>query len=210
MPGEWCIDSTEVTRDAYRDWLQEGPVPSRTGSCGLNTSLEPHCTWEETGDLPATCIDWCDAADYCRAKDKRLCGSPGGGPTPYASYTDVSQSQWHAACTSGGMYPYVYGTAYSAGMCVDDTTSLLPVRSKLTCQSPATPYRCVFDLNGNAWEWEDSCRQAGAETQCRLRGGSIAQAGVSTLCSHDGYKDFTLETGAPDNIGFRCCSDSCP
>jgi formylglycine-generating enzyme len=188
------------------------PMPSTNAACTWNTSLQPRCTWESVDAVPATCIDWCDAYTYCERNGKRLCGAIAGGPTPYESFADQHVSQWFAACSSEGRNDDCYGDVFVSEQCVDMDVSAtpLPVRSKPGCRAPDGSYDCVFYLNGNAWEWEDSCQPNGSETHCRLRGGSVAQGIGATACGHDAYKDFTLNTGTPDKIGFRCCSDGCP
>ncbi|MDZ4063947.1 MAG: hypothetical protein U1E22_04685, partial [Coriobacteriia bacterium] len=52
------------------------------------------------------------------------------------------------------------------------------------CQSSVSGYAGVYDLIGNAFEWEDSCDgNFGIIDSCRLRGGHFGSAfvGASTV-----------------------------
>jgi formylglycine-generating enzyme required for sulfatase activity len=211
LPVEgFCIDSTEVTRGAYRTWLEKQPQIPDTGACQSNETYEPDCTWGAgTEGYPAACVDWCDADAYCRDAGKRLCGRIGGGTTDYATgYADAEHSEWFAACSSHGMYDFPYGDSWIADQCVDSGGSMV-VASALTCQAPA-PYDCVFDMSGNVREWENSCSDDADTALCRLRGGFYGDSAVAALaCSAD---SSLQRTGAEISrgVGFRCCSDDCP
>jgi hypothetical protein len=64
----------------------------------------------------------------------------------------------------------------------------------------------VFDLSGNAMEWEDACSTStdGGSDVCRLRGGSAYAIGESQLaCDADNGEPRSYT--AP-GIGFRCCA----
>lgn len=84
----------------------------------------------------------------------------GGGSYAYADYANATMSQWFNACTSAGTYNYPYGSTYNATICngadLGKATTTV-VGSLAGCQAPTTTaYAGVFDLNGNAYEWDDS------------------------------------------------------
>jgi sulfatase modifying factor 1 len=210
LPEGFCIDSTEVTRRAYGTWLGTGPQIPATGVCQSNDTFEPYCDWSET-DKPATCVDWCDADAYCRGVGKRLCGAFGGGATDFfIDNDDAERSEWFAACSSHGMYDFPYGDSWTADQCVDSTIQSEVPGSRVSCQA-AAPYDCVFDMSGNAVEWENSCSDDTELAVCRVRGGFYGDYAASELaCSADAS---VRRTGAVADdyrgVGFRCCLDEC-
>lgn len=160
VPGGYCIDSTEVSRIQYADWLATDPsFADQPTFCSWNDDYDPNCAWPpgDDPDLPVVCVDWCDAHAYCKGVGKRLCGKIGGGANPYADYADTTKSEWFAACSRGGSKTYTWGNAYNAEACNGGelSTDHVPVAvgSLSTCQS----YAGVYDLSGNVWEWVDSC-----------------------------------------------------
>jgi formylglycine-generating enzyme required for sulfatase activity len=213
LPQGFCIDSTEVTRREYREWLETDPQIPRAVGCESDESLAPSCgAWSGSEDLPAACIDWCDAEAYCRAAGKRLCGRIGEEPASYdVDYADASTSEWFAACSAGGEHDYPYGDAYVGELC--ETRMLSSAASNVDCHAPSAPYDCIFDLSGNAREWDSFCTDGSPMASCRLRGGGVrGPSGESDFaCAAD---DSAQRTGATATayvgIGFRCCSDDCP
>jgi formylglycine-generating enzyme required for sulfatase activity len=224
LPEGYCIDSTEVTRTQYDTWLATGPDTSTQDAttCGWNSTFEPEatcmaesyvCQGDTCGNHPQVCVDWCDAAAYCLAVGKRLCGKIGGGSNDYNDFADATSSQWFGACSDGGSRAYPYGDAYLQTACNGPEYGLgttVPVGSLTGCRSDKPGYEGVYDLSGNVWEWEDSCspREAGpAIDACRLRGGSFfpefnltcALGGINYVV---GNRSTTL-----GRAGFRCCSN---
>jgi sulfatase modifying factor 1 len=213
LPEGYCIDSTEVTRGQFEAWLATNPsLPDASDAdCGWKTSYAGNptclgsslvCQGSGCDGHPQVCVDWCDASAYCKSVGKRLCGMIGGGSNQVNDRNDASLSQWYNACSSHGIDSYPYGNTHDPTACNDAASVSVPVASLPTCQSPAPGYQAVFDLVGNAGEWEDSCFAPGEMGGCILRGGAFDSAEPCGMFAFvGGYRHST----GPD-VGFRCCS----
>ncbi|HMR04325.1 MAG TPA: SUMF1/EgtB/PvdO family nonheme iron enzyme [Polyangiaceae bacterium] len=216
LPEGFCIDKTEVTRGQYEAWLDSKPATSgQAAACSGNADFTPTCAWDPGSnktEQPVVCVDWCDAAAFCKAAGKRLCGKVGGGSYAFASYDDPNSSEWQAACTSGGKYEYTYGSTFDTDACrdadADDYTTwgLDDVGSFAGCHSPDAAYAKVFDLSGHVAEWDDSCVDDSADAGCRIRGGSYQHHAHGTRCAA-GKELAWPRTRTVDSVGFRCCAD---
>ena len=235
IPGGYEIDATEVTRAQYEAWLATSPSASeQLAYCAWNTNFAPleactsasACKGTGCGRQPQVCVDWCDARAYCKGVGKHLCGKIGGGANGYNDHANASLSQWFRACSANGQNKYPYGGTYQEEACngVDnDATGCTGGSSNCTgdcrcatvevatlggCASSVTGYDGIYDLSGNAFEWEDSCYGTADHDACRARGGSFSDdssSGYNSLrCAFDvgRYRDKP----EPD-LGFRCCSD---
>jgi len=217
--GTWSIDATEVTNAQYAAFLaaKGTDTSGQRAACSWNTGYRPAVGWPappERCNHPVVRVDWCDADAYCKWAGKRLCGSPSGGPASYSGFATISTSQWFAACSRSAGSRYLYGATYVAGACVDDaydgktgvaTTDVLRrVREAPNCRGSIAPYDALYDMNGNVFEWEDSCNDSeGNDDDCRIRGGSYLEAGDKTDCD----EGRSLKRGqTADDVGFRCCS----
>jgi hypothetical protein len=216
--GSICIDSTEVTVRQYNAFLAANPPLSLYPT-------DPDCSWETTFvysnpgasnpppgpldlDKPAWHLTWCKAYAFCAWSGKRLCGKIGGGPSPLASWADATQNQWYYACTSAGTAtPYPYGSTYANATCwtnAGGNAKVQNVQTKAGCHGPSAPYSSIFDMSGNADEWEDSCESSAWDSKCRTRGGSARDPQGYVECSAN-WSDYTRNNfGAV--IGFRCCA----
>ncbi len=197
--GDFEIDATEVTRAQYAEFLQaEVPLPE-DAECAWNSSREPSCEWT-TGlfyDLPANCINWCSARDYCAWAGKRLCSGDMNNP---------QNDEWYIACSDHGTKKYPYGNEYRAEYCNGyDFGTLGP-------EAPAHLSDCeggvsgLYDMSGNLIEWTGVCRGDGKQAFCVLRGGSFSNDAEVLACDYDFGRD-NLRDISNELIGFRCCRD---
>jgi hypothetical protein len=164
----YCIDRYEVTNADYARFLavEDAGSPLDSGTCHWNTSYVPDASLDAGADLPVLGVNWCDAFDYCKWAGKHLCGSTTGGPISPGDI-DGTKSQWFRACSHDDMRNYPYSNAFDVSACVDcdpgagchedggpPSQGPAPVGSKATCQGG---YSGIFDMSGNAAEWEDGC-----------------------------------------------------
>jgi sulfatase modifying factor 1 len=213
--GSFCIDSTEATNAHYRAFVAAAvPFSTQPAFCAWNQSYEP--SWplpNDSDDLPVVGMDWCDAFAVCAWAGKRLCGKIGGGGLKPPENQDFSKSQWAYACTQGGIKKFPYGLTYEPTTCVtadfdspgyQPTDHLRPVGTASGCVGG---YPGVFDMSGNASEWEDisSPDGSGGETDAvAMRGGTYGDVEVNAGCF---AITSTLRSAAVGATGYRCCKD---
>ncbi len=102
-------------------------------------ALPSVCRGANCSNHPQPCVDFCDAAVYCREIGKQLCGGTDGGPTTSAG----DDSEWLLACTANGKNEAISGESFVFGQCNDQTASsqtTVVVGSKQACQSPEPGY----------------------------------------------------------------------
>ena len=225
MPAGFFIDSTEVTRAQYAEWLSTHPSQAdQIAACvGWNVSYQPSCSWPpgDRGNLPVVCVDWCDADAYCRGVGKRLCGKIGGGSADFANWkvTDEAHCQWYNACSSGGQLIYPYGDDYDPLACngldypgaacvatvIGPTCELVEVATAQGCQSPQSDFAGVYDLSGNSVEWVDGCKvDSGPADPCHWLGSATGYPQERLRCDHALVPSSRMKH-EPD-LGFRCCA----
>jgi hypothetical protein len=223
--GSYCIDEIEVTNAQYLAFYEANPkVLGVPAACDKN-AYAPYDKWppeklEEV--LPVVYVDWCDAFAFCAWKEirdgsgvrKHLCGRIGGGPIEASAFANATESEWYNACSIQGMNDYPYGHVYDPERCngadfaaqlldggAPDGASphLLPVIDKaiLGCRQGTVG---LFQMSGNAAEWEDACSRDGT---CLVRGGSFLSTKDELTCNAQAYLE-RRDNKHPD-IGFRCC-----
>jgi formylglycine-generating enzyme required for sulfatase activity len=207
--GGYCIDSTEVTNDQYKPFVAQANTSTQPAVCAWNTTFAPSClTLNAAPNAPVTCVNWCDAYAFCAWAGKRLCGKIGGGgtTTDLGALNDATKDQWFNACSQGGARTYPYGNTYMM-VCNDaEHGASMPI-------DVATSTGCVggfpglFDMSGNAVEWEDGCvGTAGASDTCIIRSGAWddSQAGGNLACASTSSA-LQMRNLADNTTGFRCC-----
>jgi formylglycine-generating enzyme required for sulfatase activity len=130
----------------------------------------------------------------------------GGGNNSPGAFADASRSEWYNVCTNGGVSQFSYGDTFDGTKCAhaSDEGTLAPVGSMPACVGTSSPFDAVFDMSGNAWEWEDSCSgAAGQNDLCRVRGGGTHASSDIVSCGMDylAKREATFRT-----VGIRCCS----
>jgi formylglycine-generating enzyme required for sulfatase activity len=227
----FCIDAHEVTRKEYLKFTGTNPKaqvdPPKV--CDWNMNYAPS---DGTGadDDPVLGVDWCDAYAYCAYAGKRLCGGKGGAPVGDAGWRVDPTDEWYFACSAGGQLAYPYGPNVDLTLCSDcdpnagcspGTATPSPVGSKPKCTGGVPG---LFDMSGNAWEWENECEpavdagpDAGPDLDtCSRRGGSydlprLGKKSVCLSCGVDcgngpGTTSPTRNSHSQEN-GIRCCAD---
>jgi len=228
-PSIYCIDRSEVKNAEYKAFLDAvggATAGAQAPACAFNSSYAPDTAgacnqYDPVGkaNLPVACVDWCDAAAYCKWEGKHLCGRvDGGGANPPASSADATMSAWYRACSHAGELDLPYGNVYDGMRCIGlDNAAIHPVAVPHTdCEGG---YSGLYDMSGNVAEWEDSCSgDTGATDSCLTRGGSYLDTdkpvgnAPSLLCNSKVHGNPGVATKPRstrnEEIGFRCCSDA--
>jgi formylglycine-generating enzyme required for sulfatase activity len=210
--GPFCIDTTEVTNVMYSPFLAAKPSAAlQRAACAWNVDYTPSGGPPASDTRPVVGVDWCDAWLYCAWSGKRLCGHIGGGSNPTGDFADAASSEWYDVCSNGGTSAFAYGDAFDATKCAhggEDGGAYVHANSIPTCVGTAKPFDAVFDMSGNAGEWEDSCSgEVGAGDVCRVRGGGPPNAPTEGSCAMD---ELVRRDQASKAVGFRCCADRTP
>jgi formylglycine-generating enzyme len=207
----YCIDTTEVTNEQYNVFLASSAKPSLPSWC-VKTKMTPDA--QPVLDVtrrnhPRVDVDWCEAFLYCAWAGKRLCGAIAGGRTSYFDWIQTDASQWSWVCGNGAANtPYPYGSAEKPDDqgCVTQSTNVVAVGAAKSCHGTSAPYDQVFDMVGNAAEWEDACSAYEGTTPdgrtCKTRGGWTPLMGAT--CDYDQESSADFKAG---DLSFRCCRD---
>lgn len=222
--GGFFVDAYEVSRGEYSAFLADGvDTSAQIPVCTWNDTFEPVMNDAEAGCTPEVydmsmttfaigCIDWCDAAAFCAWAGKRLCRRTGGGTVPEEELNDATKSEWYSACSAAGKKAFPYGDTFDDNACntSGNSSDVVGVGSYPDCEGG---YPGVFDMVGNAEEWEDACDISAdpAGDNCAIRGGAFWTD--STTPDHDYATCVTNGDRRPDrqmvshDWGFRCCKD---
>ncbi len=210
--GAFCVDATEVTNDQYAAFLAASPALSLAPSpaCTYKTSFAPSSAIPSgKGTLPVVWVDWCDAYAFCGWAGKHLCGAIDGGSSSKANAANKLVDEWYVACSTDGANVYPYGgNVYEQGKCNDsEAKSTGHARRSRDVPGCVGGYTGIFDMNGNAYEWEDACDvSAGASDSCVIRGGSWNFSGASYGGCNTYFNDYVVErSNTYNDTGFRCC-----
>ncbi len=218
--GSYCIDTTEVTNDAYSKFIAASvSLSGQPTQCTWNSNWTPASAWPyvpAAAGFPVRAVDWCDAYGYCKWAGKTLCGLVNGGTVAPADYADHLKSRWYNACSASGTNAYPYGSTYDETKCDGADTAksfdggvagtwenysfTMSVFTNTTCLGGEVG---LYQMSGNVGEWEDACSGAsGASDTCLVRGGSYASSGAQLRCD----ANLALARDSkPDTVGFRCC-----
>jgi hypothetical protein len=222
--GYYCVDPQLASFQDYTNWLAQNPPLTSQPSgaiCSWNTTLalaSSDTNFAASHPLYPATVDWCDAQAYCLAHRKHLCGAIGGGSLAFNSSaaTDATQSEWYNACSSGGANTYPYGNTYGPTTCDGHdngggTAYYVNVGSLTGCVTPTG----IYDLSGNAYEWEDACNgTTGTNDLCHVRGGSYQSFSGDLACNaylgpSGGvavYDRGRSTIGNASAVAFRCCA----
>ena len=135
VSGFW-MDRTEVTVGEYLSCVAAGVCAKPRVGPGCNGGKP-----KARANHPINCVNWYNAAKFCRWKKKRL----------------PSEAQWEKAARGGSAQPYPWGfrqpscrnAHFHKGGAGCGTGKTAPVASK-----PAGRNRYgLHDMAGNVWEW---------------------------------------------------------
>jgi formylglycine-generating enzyme required for sulfatase activity len=203
-----CIDATEVTNADYAAFLAAVPASAaaKPDGCTSKKSFVPAAGWPAmVPNEPVVQVDWCDAFAFCAWAGKSLCGRNGGTAIDTGA-DDSLKGTWYQACSGPGSTAYPYGSTYQAATCNDQSAGgvIAPVASRSACVGG---FAHLFDMSGNAAEWENACADVhAADTDCSVRGGDYTSSpSTSTHLTCLGRMSLA-RTSASAVVGFRCCS----
>lgn len=186
----FCMDSTEVTLEAFQRCQQQGKcTPSHRG---------PFCNTDHSDrlDHPVNCVDWHQAQTFCQQAGARL-------PT---------EREWEYAAKGGSENrSYAWGEEPPEGRCCYNHEGTCKVKSY-----PSSSFD-LYDLTGNVWEWTASAfgpyPAEILEGPIRVyRGGSFSRRFPKWMRNDLRNRFRAEEWGA--HLGFRCAQDlpgsTCP
>jgi formylglycine-generating enzyme required for sulfatase activity len=197
--GGFCIDSTEVTRGQYGEFLDATAgdasfLDNGNGGPGFPPMCVPFSTLvsgvapvPDDQNQPIRGVDWCAAYAYCTWAGKHLCG---GAP----SMDGGRASEWFAACSNDGRQDYPYGLVADASAC---NVALGAPANVGTFPACTGGYEGLFDMVGNIEEWVDYC----TASSCARAGGGFGTGGGSSCAE----RDVASPKDPESNTGVRCC-----
>lgn len=206
MDGSFCVDSTETSDRQFNAFLAEPKANLPPAPAACSSKLAFGGITRADDDLPVVNVDWCDAWMFCAWAGKRLCGSRNGMLiNDFTPANDPKISEWFAACSATGSKKFPYGDTVDPAAC-NGGAALVPVGSLPKCEGG---YPGVFDMTGNASEWEDNCdvkATTPAMSECPPRGAGAATADAMT-CALTVLPTSRLRQDRTTSTGIRCCSN---
>ena len=219
----YYLDQYEVTMDDYQKCVRAGRCSALEKTVKYEGYSEedvekwsPFCNVNQRGKgrHPVNCVDWSQAAAYCKWYGKRLPTEeeweyaargtdgrkyPWGNEKPRAGLLNACGSECVEMSKTKGFDGWK--SMYSGN---DGWETTAPVGSVKGDKSPFG----VMDLGGNVMEWvqdwyRDSYWTSGGPTKNRsLRGGSWGNSNPSDVRAPDRFWDSPEDRG--DDVGFRC------
>jgi formylglycine-generating enzyme required for sulfatase activity len=188
----FCLDKTEVTVAAYAACVRKGACGSeRLGDNLMHYNdggrLEPDsmCNWDKPGraNHPINCVDWAQAAAYCRAQGKRL-------PT---------EEEWQQGAAQNRFAAFPWGNEDPDGRVCKNVGA-----RRGTCAVGGFPGGDapggVHDLAGNVAEWTAHEDRRAIHPRV-VRGGGWYGDGQDFLIAHRSTVDDDTRLSG---VGFRC------
>jgi formylglycine-generating enzyme required for sulfatase activity len=211
--GDYWIDRTEVTVDAYAACLAKGGCAEPNGEYIPGRSAL--CNWKSPrrGDNPINCIDWSKSQQYCSWRRKRL---PTEAEWEKAARGPAALTYPWGEATPSCQYAVMWDPASGADGCGLDSTWTVGLKP-----DGGSIYGAL-DMAGNVWEWVHDWYSAtyysvsphaspwGPTTGDYkvYRGGCFENHpdGINYLSSWLRGTSLTPSNWA-DNLGFRCVRD---
>jgi hypothetical protein len=189
----FCMDPTEVTVDAYAACVKAGrctPAGTTAKVPGLAEeklrALDGECNAHhaDRGHHPVNCVDWPQAAAYCKVQGKRL-------PT---------EQEWEwAARSEADARPFPWGMEAPGGR----TCWSGGAKREATCDVGSFPSgdsaEGIHDLVGNVWEWTSD--RAGNGEMVQKGGGLNASLASQLRVTNRDTADPAFRAPV---TGFRC------
>lgn len=179
--GAFCIDTREVTATELDDArLKFFPLSNGAPPICQSQKIDPCAASDRTtGDLPANCVTWCDAAGFCKLMGKRLCGTEELG----------------GACFAGGQ-DFPWGQDVDAAVAHCNRKSIHPASASV-CRPPTPPQTFVVDVIGNYPEFASN---PGQITQSVIEGAYVSG---DPMC---GVSPGSVTINAELAVSVRCCA----
>jgi formylglycine-generating enzyme required for sulfatase activity len=177
--ASFCLDTYEVTAASYAQCVERG-------ECSVPHGSQSSCNYGRREDHPVNCVDWQQAAAYCKSQGSRL----------------PSELEWEYAARGGTRYyPYAWGAEPPDQRACWKTNQTCPVGSY-----PPGAFG-LRDLSGNVWEWtndwygEYPWPQLDGSAKV-FRGGGWGRRRESSLSSTLRGRMHPRDWGS--HLGFRC------
>ncbi len=191
------IDTTEVTEGQYAEFERSDDAGVTDAKCSSGTPAPTELCRERAGSdagidpaLPKTCVDWCNARDFCEWAGKSLCKDD-----------FMAESDFEFACTEGGK-PDPYGPNCGSLICSVGPSGPSPAGQTQSCYVQGADETKIRDLIGNVEEWNGWCRDPSPDSPCSVRGGSFGFFDPARCCAE---KTNPPRRHSAPTLGFRCC-----